>query len=303
MNPCQCASSPNRFVEQRQTTTKESAMPAGRKKRRSSLQVHSFLRTKYKIDILECAHEGNVDALENVLECNWTEVDKRSLHCGKTSLHIAATRGHLKFLNRLLDAKADINSREHVNKYTPLHLAVRNGMGEIVESLLLRGAKGDLRSKHHFWTPLHLACAKTDPKMVDILLKFVYSRKRNHKAVKSPSVDDIDVRGRSALHIVCSRSDVDEERAEVVISKLVDAGANIFLRDCNGRIPLHLACENGLLRLVRLFVRLSEEKEECRNILDEMTSFKNTPLEVSLASKQYHVAEYILKKVKVDTSS
>ena len=53
----------------------------------------------------------------------------------QTLLHVAAAGGHVKIIEMLIDAQADIAAKDIENR-TPLHLAARNGRLEAVRCLM-----------------------------------------------------------------------------------------------------------------------------------------------------------------------
>lgn len=59
--------------------------------------------------------------------------------CGGTALHVAASYGHLTSVNVLLDAGADVNSRDFMAR-NPLYLSIRAGNTQIAKVLIEAGA-------------------------------------------------------------------------------------------------------------------------------------------------------------------
>jgi ankyrin repeat protein len=70
-------------------------------------------------------------------------------------IHSAASAGHEKIVELLLEYRADPNAREQ-NGYTPLHAAAQNGDEEVIRVLLYGGADLGLKSEDNK-TPLDLA--------------------------------------------------------------------------------------------------------------------------------------------------
>lgn len=74
---------------------------------------------------------------------------------GRTSLHLASSRGDTEIVELLLEAGAKVNDKNKFG-WTPLHLASRQGHIEIVQMLLKAGA--DPGAKNKFGrTPLDYA--------------------------------------------------------------------------------------------------------------------------------------------------
>ena len=77
---------------------------------------------------------------------------------GFTPLILAATAGHDKVCEILLDHSADIEAQSERTKDTPLSLACSGGRYEVVEVLLRRNANKEHRNVSDY-TPLALAAS------------------------------------------------------------------------------------------------------------------------------------------------
>jgi ankyrin repeat protein len=87
---------------------------------------------------------------------------------GMAPLHYAAVRGQLRVARFLLEAKADLETRQRQD-CTPLHLAALGGHKAMAELLLMRGADANARNDFQA-TPLHLAAAKGFTTLAELLL-------------------------------------------------------------------------------------------------------------------------------------
>lgn len=87
-----------------------------------------------------------------------------------TPLHIAAERGRLHIVERLIKAGADIDANAGGwDLGTPLHFAALNGHQLVVQALLDAGAAVNAKTKSKS-TPLHFASLRNHEKVVELLL-------------------------------------------------------------------------------------------------------------------------------------
>lgn len=102
---------------------------------------------------------------------DWKDRDDR----GWTLLHVAARRGDIKEVRRLLNEGVDVNVVTWGPKSqgeTPLHLAAQGGHIKVMDELLERGANIDARTKGACgWTPLHSAAKQRNKKAVKYLVE------------------------------------------------------------------------------------------------------------------------------------
>lgn len=88
---------------------------------------------------------------------------------GRTSLHEAASYGHLEVLKLLLDAKAEVATQDNYGR-TALHRAAWKGHSEVVKLLL--DAKADVNTPDNDgWTALHQAAWNGHSGVVKLLLE------------------------------------------------------------------------------------------------------------------------------------
>ena len=153
-----------------------------------------------------------------------------------TPLHASVHGGHIEVSQLLVTHGADIDSRcgDH---HTPLHVASDRGHFKIGKWLLDHGA--DVSAKEwRGWTPLHFAASNRRLEACRILLE------RNAE-VNSRAYYDRD----TPLHKV-SRSS--SEGSAAVVRLLLDYGADVQLRNLNGKTAPELASGSHEQEIVRL---------------------------------------------------
>ncbi|KAJ5070018.1 transient receptor potential cation channel subfamily a member 1 [Anaeramoeba ignava] len=185
-------------------------------------------------------------------------------------LHFACFKNSKpEVINLLIEKGADIKLKTN---WTPLHFACKKCDSEIVDLLLKFGA--DIRAKTK-WTPTHFACAFTkDPKVIQILSK-------NHAKRQSKN-------GRTPFHVACEFQQsipVMKEILEYFMVPFINDNTFPLLLACqrnknleiievllkseciktinwgNKMTPLHFACKQNNLELVRLLIKYQADPE------------------------------------------
>ncbi|XP_049768126.1 poly [ADP-ribose] polymerase tankyrase-1-like [Schistocerca cancellata] len=148
-----------------------------------------------------------------------------------TTLHWAATRGHLKAVRCLVEGGADVDARTSGWQETPLLRAASNGHEAVARLLLEAGAEADARNKTQS-TPLHLAAVYGHVAVVRLLL------------AATPYHNARDQWGRTPLHCAALNGHAD------AASALLEAGADRLARNNDGETPLDLARKNNHQQLI-----------------------------------------------------
>uniref|UniRef100_A0A667YM70 Uncharacterized protein n=1 Tax=Myripristis murdjan TaxID=586833 RepID=A0A667YM70_9TELE len=142
---------------------------------------------------------------------------------GNTPLHVACYNGQDVVVNELIEAGACVNQ---VNErgFSALHFASSSRQGALCQELLLaNGAHVNLRSKDGK-TPLHMAAA--------------HGRFSRSQALIQNG-ESTNVKVNSALHIAARYGH------ELIITALINHGADMTKRGIHGMFPLHLAALSG----------------------------------------------------------
>ena len=214
------------------------AAPA-RKRRRGSKYSDDPAR-----ELLEVIANGDAVVLNRVLQemssieracvLKAATVNSHSLGCarGDTALHYAVSLDYCScdVLNCLIENRADVNVRKEYSKRTPLMIAAHCKNLNAVEFLLKHGAIVDVQDKRnksslHYGVEGALLSGDTSFDVVSCLL--------NHGADLNAPMN-----GKyTALMMACRSQHVR------LVKFLLQQGANVQVKDKDGKTALHFACE------------------------------------------------------------
>jgi ankyrin repeat protein len=190
--------------------------------------------------------------------------------CGvlDSALEIAAQCGSIKIMRLLISLGADVNTRGEYN--TALHVAVSQENVTLARFLLLQGADatllaynnltafGQLIQQRHYD---HILKRITCETMLNLFFK--------HAPVTSLLAED-------SLYKAIEYGDIE------VVTRLLNAGADINAINKNGHSPLHCAVARQHVNIIRLLL----EKRACQNVYD---SYNKSPLDWALQSQNQEI--------------
>ena len=192
---------------------------------------------------------------------------------GNTPLHIAAARGDLAAVTRLLQQGADVNATVRSAEWyssewgnTPLHYAARDGRLDVAAKLIEAGASVNAANQRG-QTPLHRALGHPD--VAALLIQ---------KGASASAADD---RGQTPLHWAAG------DGQGQAVALLISQGATVNQRDHCGETPLHLAARSGNPQVVGLLV---DKGADC----NAKGSFQMTPLHIAAARGDAGILEILL---------
>jgi ankyrin repeat protein len=170
------------------------------------------------------------------------DVDSKDNYYGYTPLSWAAQNGHEGIVKLLLEAKADVDSKDD-NGRTSLWWAARSGYEGIVELLLEAKADVDSDDNYYGYTPLPGAAEKGHEGIVKLLLE------------AKADVDLEDDNGCASLSWAARSGH------EGIVKLLLEAKADVDLEDDFCRTPLSWAAEDGHEGIVKLLLEAKADVE------------------------------------------
>lgn len=212
------------------------------------------------------ALRGDVDALEKykaslgMIQRNvWSPINARDAH-QHTPLHYAVMAGHLSIVKEIVK---DSDSEA-------FKLAVQYRQESIIKYLLYRQRFSDWRPPTEHLSDILIDRGKSP---IAVYMRFQRQAQRENKiylvkiAISESSdialfhnisrreVDVIGANGETALHVAARNNNV------MLGLKLLELGANPFLKSKNGRLPLHEAVESGSIAFLKFLTSYMLEKK------------------------------------------
>ena len=182
------------------------------------------------------AQTGNVVAIKKLVS-EKADINGRDSH-GRTPLMVAAFARHLEAAAALMEAGADSSLLEN-DKYDALTIAAVDGNSEMVRLLVKKGARTDLVTSVYDGTALIASAHLGHVEVVEALI-----------AGGAP-LDHVNNLKWTALIEAIVLGDGGKDHTEVV-RVLAAAGADVNLRDGQGRSPLALATARGYASIVKI---------------------------------------------------
>eukprot|EP00397_Hematodinium_sp_SG-2012_P021703 GEMP01022441.1.p1 GENE.GEMP01022441.1~~GEMP01022441.1.p1 ORF type:complete len:581 (+),score=145.98 GEMP01022441.1:147-1889(+) len=186
-----------------------------------SLKAETETATKCETPLRIAIRAGQHACIVRLVECK-ADIDSKDAAEGGTPMHLAAVSHILPCLDNLIKLRADLEKRDAFN-LTPLHLAARTNGYEAVIMLVTRGAKvggvGGARNQ----TALHMAVVFSALETIKTLLE--------HGA----DIEARDDQGCTPLHVAVQHSSGD------ALDILLDKRADPDLTTHFGETALHLA--------------------------------------------------------------
>ncbi|XP_006159078.1 ankyrin repeat and SOCS box protein 3 isoform X1 [Tupaia chinensis] len=186
--------------------------------------------------IHEAAYHNSVECLQMLIHADSSEnYIKSKTFDGFCPLHLAASQGHWKIVQILLEAGEDPNVTTLENN-TPLFLAVENGQINVVRLLLRHGANVNGSHSMCGWNSLHQASFQGNAEIIKLLLK---------KGANKEYQDDF---GITPLFVAAQYGKLES------LSMLISSGANVNCQASDKATPLFIAAQEGHTKCVELLL-------------------------------------------------
>ena len=220
-------------------------------------------------ELAEAARRGRLDEVKKLLQSR-ADLESRDKYWKRTPLELAAENGHRDVVQLLLEKNAEIETKDRY-EFAPLYLAARDGHRDVVQLLLEKNAEIETRD-HSAKTPLHLAAANGHRDVVQLLLE------------KNAEIETKDRYELAPLHWAASWGHRD------VVQFLLEKNAEIETKDDCAKTPLHLAAENGHGDVVQLLLEKNAEIETRDN-------YAQTPFTIAIGCGHSEVVDVLLDHV------
>eukprot|EP01103_Thecamoeba_quadrilineata_P002806 TRINITY_DN1267_c0_g1_i1.p1 TRINITY_DN1267_c0_g1~~TRINITY_DN1267_c0_g1_i1.p1 ORF type:complete len:757 (+),score=148.79 TRINITY_DN1267_c0_g1_i1:340-2271(+) len=184
--------------------------------------------------------DGDVECVELLLKYG-ADVHARDGE-GVTCLHCAVKSGNPRCVAALIDQHNFPVDIVDARRRTALFWAATEGQRDIITTLLDRSANSTLADSAGM-TPLMVACARGYVECTQDLA--------SRLSAAAQSLDSCSSIGMTALHYAAMCGSVD------CVSVLINAGADVAVRDANGETPYELALAHGNHSCVRVLAPLS----------------------------------------------
>ena len=195
----------------------------------------------------------------------------KDVHDVIVSIEIAAADGHVKCLEALLNAGADVNHKNKKNGYTPLVWAVRNGKDECVDVLIKAGADVNICDSNGDSALMNASVYQRSVRCAELLIEagadinavnkhtkytpLIWAVRNGHdkcveKLIKSGAdVNKVDNLGYSSLMLAVEKGDARW------VELLLEAGADVNFQNAHGSVALFAAASHGDLEIVKLLIK------------------------------------------------
>mmetsp|Transcript_6891 Transcript_6891/g.10280 ORF Transcript_6891/g.10280 Transcript_6891/m.10280 type:complete len:292 (-) Transcript_6891:505-1380(-) len=247
------------------------------------------LSTRENVALIDAVKNGDESmtraALTSGAEANYFDRTEIGL---PTGLHAAAANGDVNIAKVLIQHGSAVDVSNLSNGNTALHQAAFSGSKDVCQ-LLVDAMENPEQTNHYGNTPMHTACRVGS---LDVI-KFLIS--------KGGDVNAVNNRGSTALHFCAFLCDPNTSCAKnasgdaylQIAETVIQAKANVNVRDANGYAPLHIAAQRGCIDLARLLLDHGGQLGCKTNSSD---GNELTAIEIAESHDQHEMVKYLQQR-------
>lgn len=161
---------------------------------------------------------------------------------GNTALHLAVARGYVDIVDTLLEKGADITI-QNGRSLTPLFVAVNVQKTDLVKKLIEKGADVNTIDPISGNSLLIVAIINNDIRTLEALLE---------PKVQGKPVADINAKNTNGTTALLSA--VERGAQPLIIELLLEAGADVNVKNLKGMSPIHYAVDTGNVAAVSILL-------------------------------------------------
>ncbi|XP_069127645.1 transient receptor potential cation channel subfamily A member 1-like isoform X2 [Argopecten irradians] len=198
-------------------------------------------------------------------------------------IHLAVDGAKIKALETLLKFSAADIILPGESGFTPLHYCAYKDSDECAKLLLQYGARPCVTCSYGFY-PIHIAAKSAAAKTLEVLIKHVENLGYTREQVLSFT----DKANNMPLHAAVNGGDIKAVRVCIV------AGAAVDAQQEDKSTPVHFACAQGSVELIKIMQELQPERFS--KALRSCDVLKMTPLHRAALFNHVNVVEYLLQQ-------
>uniref|UniRef100_A0A1I8FSD0 ANK_REP_REGION domain-containing protein n=1 Tax=Macrostomum lignano TaxID=282301 RepID=A0A1I8FSD0_9PLAT len=215
--------------------------------------------------------------------------------------HRMVTNGHLKVVNSLIKAQADVDIQD-TEDCSPLYIAAHNDHPEVVHALVEAQANVDIQEMDKM-TPLYIASENGHRKVVELLINA--KANNGHRQIVDllliKAQADVNLQrntGSSPLYIASQNNHLQVVALLIkaqarnghiqVVDALIKAQADVNLQTRNGSTSLHISSQEGHLTVVKALIRAQADVNRSKNLGE-------TPIKIASEAGHLNVVNMLIK--------
>ena len=249
-----------------------------------------------------CSEEKALSVLNFLIVACKCDQNARDIDGNSPLMYLLHNRPSMKCIARYLivECQCDLSIKNH-DEDNAFHIACKTCNVDVVQ-ILLETRSNEINAKNKEKnTPLHLACKFGHEEVVKMLLSsqncclyelneasltpLQVAETNNHLSIVSLLIyamyDNPDDNRNTPLHIACQDKNIH------LVKIILERNFNVTAANSNGDTPLHLACRSGSFKVVKLLI------DDCD--VDSRNKNGNTPLHEACSVGHIAIAKLLLK--------